>query len=91
MRAPISVVIPAHNAERFLAEALQSVQAQTIKPAEIIVVADACTDRTPQIATDFGAIVLEQNRRNMAAGLNLGGEHRHATVDCSAGRGRPLG
>jgi glycosyltransferase involved in cell wall biosynthesis len=70
--APISVVIPAYNAERFLATAIRSVQAQTLKVAEIIVVADACTDRTPQIAAELGAVVLEQQRRNMAAGLNLG-------------------
>jgi glycosyltransferase involved in cell wall biosynthesis len=69
---PISVVIPAYNAEDFLEEAIQSVHAQTLQPAEIIVIADDCTDRTPQIATDLGAIVLEQKRRNMAAGLNLG-------------------
>jgi len=71
-RAPISVVIPAYNAEDFLAEAIRSVQAQTLEPAEIIVIADDCTDRTPQIAADLGTIVLEQKRRNMAAGLNLG-------------------
>jgi glycosyltransferase involved in cell wall biosynthesis len=70
--APISVVIPAYNAEDFLEEAIQSVHAQTLQPAEIIVIADDCTDRTPQIAADLGAIVLEQKRRNMAAGLNLG-------------------
>jgi glycosyltransferase involved in cell wall biosynthesis len=70
--APISVVIPAHNAEDFLEEAIRSVHAQTIQPAEIIVIADDCSDRTPQIAANLGAIVLEQKRRNMAAGLNLG-------------------
>ncbi len=70
--APISVVIPAYNAEEFLEEAIQSVHAQTLQPAEIIVIADDCTDRTPQIAANLGAIVLEQKKRNMAAGLNLG-------------------
>src|ERR1051326_509097 len=70
--APISVIIPAHNEEEFLAQAIRSVHAQTLQPTEIIVIADACTDRTPQIAADLGAIVWEQKRRNMAAGLNLG-------------------
>jgi glycosyltransferase involved in cell wall biosynthesis len=72
MLAPISVVIPAYNAETFIAEAIQSVHAQTLKVAEIIVVADDCTDRTAQIAAELGATVLEHNRRNMAVGLNLG-------------------
>ncbi len=70
--APISVVIPAYNAESFIADAIRSVHAQTLRPTEIIVIADDCTDRTPQIAAELGAIVLEQKRRNMAAGLNLG-------------------
>jgi glycosyltransferase involved in cell wall biosynthesis len=70
--APISVVIPALNAEAFLEEAIRSVHAQTLKVAEIIVIADDCTDRTPQIAAELGATVLEQKRRNMAAGLNMG-------------------
>jgi glycosyltransferase involved in cell wall biosynthesis len=70
--APISVVIPAYNAESFIGDAIRSVQAQTLKPIEIIVIADDCSDRTPQIAAELGATVLEQKRRNMAAGLNLG-------------------
>jgi glycosyltransferase involved in cell wall biosynthesis len=70
--APISVVIPAYNAESFIADAIRSVHAQTLRPTEIIVIADDCTDRTPQIAAELGATVLHQKRRNMAAGLNLG-------------------
>jgi glycosyltransferase involved in cell wall biosynthesis len=70
--APLSVVIPAYNAESFIEEAIRSVYAQTFKVAELIVVADSCSDRTPQIATEMGATVLEQNRRNIAAALNLG-------------------
>jgi glycosyltransferase involved in cell wall biosynthesis len=72
MTAPISVVIPAYNAQSFIGDAIRSVHAQTLRPAEIIVIADDCTDRTPQIAAELGATVLQQKRRNMAAGLNLG-------------------
>jgi Glycosyltransferases involved in cell wall biogenesis len=69
--APVSVVIPAHNSEAFIAQAIRSVRAQTLAIAEIIVVANDCTDRTKQIAVDLGAVVLEQKRRSIAAALNL--------------------
>jgi len=72
LSAPISVIIPAHNAEAFLAEAINSVHAQTLAVSEIIVVADDCSDKTKEIASSLGARVFEQNRRNMSAGLNLG-------------------
>ena len=70
--APISVVIPAHNEESFIEEAIRSVHAQTLKVTEIIVVADDCTDRTSQIAAELGATVLEQKKRNLSAARNLG-------------------
>ncbi len=38
--ADVSVIIPYHNREQYIDEAIQSVQAQTVKPREIIVVND---------------------------------------------------
>jgi glycosyltransferase involved in cell wall biosynthesis len=70
--APISVVIPAHNEERFIGDAIRSVLTQTLPVSEVIVIADDCTDGTKQIACELGVTVLEQKRRNMAAALNLG-------------------
>lgn len=53
---PVAVVIPAYNAERSIAEALESVCVQMarpaeiiVRPAEIIVVNDGSTDRTAVI------------------------------------------
>jgi glycosyltransferase involved in cell wall biosynthesis len=57
---PISVVIPALNAESFIGEAIASVHAQTMQVAEIIVVDNGCTDCTPQIAAELGARILER-------------------------------
>ena len=53
----VSVVIPVHNGEKFIAETLRSILNQTVPPSEIIVVNDASTDRTAQIVGDFGSAV----------------------------------
>ena len=50
----ISVIIPAFNAERYLAEAIASVLAQTARVSEVIVVDDGSTDRTASIAEESG-------------------------------------
>jgi glycosyltransferase involved in cell wall biosynthesis len=70
--APISVVIPAHDVEDFIQEAIESVRAQTLPVAELIVVADDCSDETQQIAERLSATVLITEARNIAAARNLG-------------------
>lgn len=46
----ISVIIPVYNGERFLAEALASVAAQTYRPIEVIVADDGSTDGSAALA-----------------------------------------
>ncbi len=49
----VSIIIPAHNEEKFLADCLQSFVAQTQPPEELIIVDDNSSDTTFQIATTF--------------------------------------
>jgi len=49
----LSIVVPAYNAARFLREALDSLLAQSYRNTEIIVLDDASTDATPEIAAEY--------------------------------------
>lgn len=72
----ISVVIPAYNAEKTLARALDSVLAQTRPPDEIIVVDDASTDCTVGLAKSYEgqgvSLLRARERRGAAAARNMG-------------------
>ncbi len=73
----ITVVIAARNAERFLAECLESVAVQTSAPDEVIVVDDASTDATAPIAQQFAHrfprfSLLRGPGRGISAARNLG-------------------
>jgi glycosyltransferase involved in cell wall biosynthesis len=72
----ITVVIPAHNAGRYLAEAIASVQRQTCPATELIVINDGSTDDTTQVAGSFGddLLCVSQPHQGAAAARNLGVE-----------------
>ncbi|HEV2117146.1 MAG TPA: glycosyltransferase family A protein [Terriglobales bacterium] len=68
--ATVSVIIPAYNSERYVADAVKSVLAQSYRPHEIIVVDDGSTDGTAHALEPFaGAIryLYQQNRGEPAA------------------------
>ncbi len=74
----VSIIIPAHNAARFLSEAIRSALAQTYDPIEIIVIDDGSTDATPAIMSQMAGtdprlipITLPQ-RKGVSAARNAG-------------------
>jgi GT2 family glycosyltransferase len=65
---PITVVIPAYNREVLIVRALRSVRAQRPRPpAEIVVVDDASSDRTAEVARSLGARVVRRSMNGGAA------------------------
>jgi glycosyltransferase involved in cell wall biosynthesis len=72
----ISFIVPAHNEEFELSSTLAAIHAAGSSEGnryEIIVVDDASTDATPEIAAQAGAKVIRINRRQIAAARNAGG------------------
>lgn len=68
-----SIVIPAHNAERYLGEAIESALAQDYSPVEVIVVDDGSSDRTAEVARSYeGVAVIAQENAGPAAARNCG-------------------
>src|SRR5882672_1617446 len=71
----ISFIVPAHNEEFELSSTLAAIHGAAsiaAQPYEIIVVDDASTDATAEIASGAGAKVIPINRRQIAAARNAG-------------------
>ena len=71
----ISFIVPAYNEETELPSTLGAIRAATSglsQPVEIIVVDDASTDATPEIAEQAGARVVSIQRRQIGAARNAG-------------------
>lgn len=70
----VSVVIPAHNSERWIVDSLGSVYAQSRRPDEVIVINDASTDGTEERVRAFSPDIrlFNTQHRNAAAARNDG-------------------
>jgi glycosyltransferase involved in cell wall biosynthesis len=76
----ISFIVPAYNEEHELSDTLAAIHDAASGAAqqyEIIVIDDASTDSTPEIAAQAGAKVVPINRRHIAAVRNAGGRAAH--------------
>jgi len=54
----VTIVVPTKNEEKMLPLLLQSIKKQTIQPKEVIVADASSTDRTVEIAKEYGARVV---------------------------------
>jgi len=71
----ISFIVPAYNEERLIGSVLDSIHlaAAAVGPEyEVIVVDDASSDRTAEIAAEKGAQVVSVHHRQIAASRNSG-------------------
>ena len=67
----ISVYIPCYNAEKFIVKAVESILAQTLSPAEILVIDDGCTDRSIELIAKFPVKVISMGgNQGLAAARN---------------------
>ena len=83
MNPKISVIVPMYNAERFLRFCVTSILEQTFKNFELILIDDCSTDRTLEIAKNFGdkRIKILQTEKN----LGYPGAVRNIGIDAAIG------
>lgn len=68
----VTVIIPCYNYGRYLGEAVESVLAQTVAAARVLVVDDGSEDNTPDVARSYGPRIqyIRTPNRGHAAALN---------------------
>ena len=73
MQPELTVAIPAHNEEKYIGRAIESVLASArsaSRNVEVVVALNRCTDRTQSIAEAMGARCVIEDRRCIAAVRN---------------------
>lgn len=77
----VTVLMPAYNAENFIAEAIRSVLEQSFADFELLIVNDGSTDSTAKIIDSFKdqrIVQIYQPNKGIAAALNTGLSHARA-------------
>ena len=83
----VSVVVPVYNEEYLLPGCLEALQKQDYDgPYEVVVVDNACTDRSPEIARAMGFRVVSEPRKGVVNALRAGfAATRGEIVACTDG------
>lgn len=56
-RPTVSVILTTYNGAAYLPQAIESVLRQTYPPSEVLVIDDASSDNTPEIAAQYGKMI----------------------------------
>jgi glycosyltransferase involved in cell wall biosynthesis len=76
-RPLVSILIPAYNAQEWIGDTIRSAIAQTWANKEIIVVDDGSTDRTANVASGFGVMVISTKNGGLSTAQNNAYRHSH--------------
>ena len=73
----ISIIVPVYNAENYLKDCINSIQAQTFRDYEVLLIDDGSVDKSLAILNDFRAKdarfqLFHQNHRGVSVARNLG-------------------
>ena len=74
----ISVLMPVYNAEKYLAEAIQSILDQSYRNFELLIIEDGSTDCSAKIAAEFERcdarirLIRQSENQGLVTALNLG-------------------
>ena len=76
MTPRVTVLMSVYNGERYLAEAIDSILAQTYRDFELLIIDDASTDRTAEILASYGdariRVLRNEANRGLTPSLNRG-------------------
>ncbi len=79
----ISVIIPAHNEERYLGKTLQGLREQNFLDYETIVVCNGCSDKTDEVAAKFlneKTKIFSLKDSNVSLARNFGAEKANGKI-----------
>ncbi len=80
MQAKVSIIVPCYNQSLYLQKAIESLQAQTLKEWECIIVDDGSTDNSVEIAMNMALndpriCVLQKSNGGSGSARNMGLKH----------------
>ena len=77
----VTVLMPAYNAQKYIAEAIASILTQSFTAFELLIVNDGSTDGTERVINSFNdprIVLIDQPNEGVSSALNLGLMHARA-------------